>query len=602
MTAVAIVGLGSYGLCVLERLVAAGEDLGRGVELEVHVIEPARPGSGVFDPSQPDYLLLNTPCSQLSLDPFGATRSVRAEYGLNLHQWAVRHGYRWVGDRCKITRSGTAITEHDFLPRRLLGEYLEWFYETLVASAPLGVAITRHASAAVDITLGPNGKEAIHLADGTSVVVDHAVLTTGHTANLDHPARFSPAYPIGRHSSADIAGLPVGVAGMGLVAIDVVAALTVGRGGSFADDGRRLRYLPSGKEPVVHLFSRGGLPFCAKPDGAADETDDYELAICTAEAVASLRRSASGGTRQFDARHELLPLIFAEMQVRYYSQAAALREGRPAATTVRNELAGAHRTGRFHEALLPHTRRFGDFDPGEHLFRDLSNGLVSSKDYEGQVYDMIEADLEEALRPHGQSPLKSAYEVLRFVRDPMRSAIEFSGLTHESFLDFRSNIRGRMTRIVAGPPTTRSKQLLALIDAGVLTIPFGPSPEIEPGSGDGLAVRSTALDNPVANEMAEMIQGFLDEPTLRRTASPLLQRLYQKGRLAQLSYSGSPVGSVALSESFHPVSESGIVQETLSVFGALTEGARFFTHYLPSPKSRLRAFLDAQRCVEEMLG
>jgi hypothetical protein len=29
---------------------------------------------------------------------------------------------------------------------------------------------------------------------------------------------------------------------------------------------------------------------------------------------------------------------------------------------------------------------------------------------------------------------------------------------------------------------------------------------------------------------------------------------------------------------------------------------RYFTHYVPSPKSRLRAFLDAQRCVEEILA
>jgi len=33
------------------------------------------------------------------------------------------------------------------------------------------------------------------------------------------------------------------------------------------------------------------------------------------------------------------------------------------------------------------------------------------------------------------------------------------------------------------------------------------------------------------------------------------------------------------------------------VLGPLTEGARYFTHYLPSPKSRYRAFEDAESCV-----
>jgi hypothetical protein len=34
----------------------------------------------------------------------------------------------------------------------------------------------------------------------------------------------------------------------------------------------------------------------------------------------------------------------------------------------------------------------------------------------------------------------------------------------------------------------------------------------------------------------------------------------------------------------------------------LTEGVRYFTHYLPSPRSRLRAVLDAQDCVEGLIA
>jgi hypothetical protein len=38
------------------------------------------------------------------------------------------------------------------------------------------------------------------------------------------------------------------------------------------------------------------------------------------------------------------------------------------------------------------------------------------------------------------------------------------------------------------------------------------------------------------------------------------------------------------------------------VLGVLTEGVRYFTHYLPSPRSRLRAVYDAQACVESVIG
>jgi hypothetical protein len=46
----------------------------------------------------------------------------------------------------------------------------------------------------------------------------------------------------------------------------------------------------------------------------------------------------------------------------------------------------------------------------------------------------------------------------------------------------------------------------------------------------------------------------------------------------------------------------GRLQRNLSLLGVLTEGSRYFTHYLPSPKSRMRAILDAQDCMEALVA
>jgi hypothetical protein len=62
------------------------------------------------------------------------------------------------------------------------------------------------------------------------------------------------------------------------------------------------------------------------------------------------------------------------------------------------------------------------------------------------------------------------------------------------------------------------------------------------------------------------------------------------------------VGSVAINEDFHPYDTEGRLQPNISVLGVLTEGVRYFTHYLPSPRSRLRAVYDAQACVESVIG
>src|ERR1035441_10854264 len=78
----------------------------------------------------------------------------------------------------------------------------------------------------------------------------------------------------------------------------------------------------------------------------------------------------------------------------------------------------------------------------------------------------------------GGSPVKAAQEVTRILRDQMRAVIEYGGLSMRSFIDFQSNIRGRINRLEAGPPPVRSQQLLGLLEAGVVSVPFGPYPEV----------------------------------------------------------------------------------------------------------------------------
>ena len=39
-------------------------------DVVVHVVEPGRPGGGMYSLDHPDYLVLNTPCGQHSMYPF----------------------------------------------------------------------------------------------------------------------------------------------------------------------------------------------------------------------------------------------------------------------------------------------------------------------------------------------------------------------------------------------------------------------------------------------------------------------------------------------------------------------------------------------------
>lgn len=570
----------------------------------MHVVEPGRPGSGVYAVDQPDYLILNTPCGQVSLYPW-QDAGLSPEYALGLYEWVTAAGYRWVGDTCKLGAGGREIGPDDYIPRRLMGEYLRWFYETLVRSAPAKVEITHHHTEAADIVACADGRERVVLATGEELEVDHVILTSGHTDNLEPPPNqwlLARPYPVDRYVATIPRGDKVAIEGMGLVATDVLMALTLGRGGSFVENGDRLRYVRSGDEPALRLFSRSGFPYCAKAVATVDESEEYRAVVCTRQAVGAIQGGLDTGRprRQIDFRSAILPLILAEMQIRFYSQSALLKSDRHDAEVVGTQLGRAWSDGSFPEVVRRLSASYGEFDPAYHFFGPRGD-CVSSKDYEAQIYSMVENDLRESLRG-GSAPVKSAYEVLRHVRDLMRTVIEFQGLTLESYFDFRDNIKTRVNRLVAGPPALRSKQLLALIDADVVTVPVGPLPAINPSGDKGFTLRSRRFEQPHVEQVDWLIHGHLENPTICRSSSPLLQRLFKQGRIKPLSYGDTDVGSIALSEAFHPIDAREQPASRLWVFGSLTEGVRYFTHYVPSPKSRLRAFLDAQRCIEEILG
>ncbi len=318
-------GLGPWGLCALERLITtARSGLLAGARLDIHIAEPGPPGSGVYDRRQPDYLLLNNPCGQLSLYPFEGDGE-QPRYAVGLYDWATRSGYRWVGDGCAIDPSGEPIERHHFLPRRLMGEYLNWFFNTLIEEAPPTISLTLHPHAAVDVIARADGTELIYLDDGEWLLVDHVIITSGHTANEESlegvpHVRQLAAYPVDRYVTGLAPGARVAVSGIGLVGVDVVIALTIGVGGRFVEEGGGLRYERSGREPVLHLFSRSGLPFTAKPVTGVDLAGVYEPVIATPEAFAALTSGPNGGRREVDVRRELLPMLFAEMAVRYYAQ------------------------------------------------------------------------------------------------------------------------------------------------------------------------------------------------------------------------------------------------------------------------------------------
>ena len=350
-------------------------------------------------------------------------------------------------------------------------------------------------------------------------MVDQVVLTAGHLQEVSAAApvgsRFTPPYPVEPYIASTKPGDKVAIEGMGLVALDVITAFTIGLGGSYTSepDGT-LRYHPSGREPSLFAFSLSGYPLCAKSIGTADPVGDYEPAICTVAAISALKRGADGGKRQMDARTELLPLVFAEMELCYYARAARTLGGEEAGAQAWRDLTAAWATGHFAAERARYAATYGSFNAERHFFVGDYTDYRDSADYESQVYASVASDVEAAMVPGGASPLKAALETLRALRDTLRLAVEFKGLTLASQIDFQTNLRGRLASLVAGPPAFRSQQLLALIDAGILRLPFGPSPEVRATADGRVTVRSTRLVKPFSLSVDRLVRAHLDVPSV----------------------------------------------------------------------------------------
>ena len=324
-----MVGSGPRGLSVLERLAARADQAPDAPAAEVWLIDDVEVGCGrIWRTDQSPWLLMNTAASEVTM--FSGPPDdgpARAGAGPSLGQW-------W---------ADVAPEDADpdgYAPRAVYGRYLRFVLDAVERTAPDRVKVHRVLGRVVDVVnTGARHRSApvsVRLQDGRHLKVDRAVLTTGHQIS-EPPAeqrrleafaaqRLQAQYIRG-DSSADLpldtipAGVAVGVIGLGLSFYDVMAQLTLGRGGRFVDDGDgRLRYLPSGREPLLVAGSRGGLPLPARGRNQKRPDHTYRPRILT---VARIRQRRARGPLDF--RTCVLPFLLAEIDLVYCETTARMR-------------------------------------------------------------------------------------------------------------------------------------------------------------------------------------------------------------------------------------------------------------------------------------
>jgi hypothetical protein len=612
-TSICIVGAGFRGLGALERIVAYSRK--NEVAVRVHIVDPCENGPEQYDTTQPDYLLLNIVCGQVSMfpDEESVGESVLTK-GPSLYDWVHERGLLIGDDGMTVGQSGRPIEASDFLPRRLLGEYLVWFRALLIAQAPSCLHIVEHRAGANDLT-EVGDQLIIELSNKTSIEADYLFLSVGQ---IHEPARkgivtndarasgrrIVEPYPLPDQLETVGLGETIAIAGLGLSAVDAILSLTIGRGGRVETRTSISCYVPSGREPRIVAFSRSGLPYRSRPKLGAPLT--YDPVVFTPGNIDNLR-TKKGPKLDYD--QDVLPLLFTELRVAFWRAKRGRDSGWDAAANLLNEFREALLERRLESYLYDLEANDRGFDPRIEYFGAIpprSSRMDVLKDataYQHWFRRWLEDDLYQARLGVAHSPLKAALEVCREFRDVIRYAVDFGGLTDDSSDRFFSLHGETINRIVVGPQDERTADMLALIRAEILTVPLGPNPVVKwDDSRRQWHLRSSLLGIQEEVFADWLYMGITNRLKTLTGDYSIVGSMARSGLLRRFRPNSSVIYAVDVDRSFHPISNAGIANERIWIMGLLCEGATFYNGYVTSPRKFIRSQYDADRAVAHIFS
>lgn len=585
---IAIVGSGPRGLSVLERIAARVLENGLQRPLELYLIDPVQVGCGrIWRTDQPDWFVMNTVADEVSAFSGPWTDGpARPGAGPSLAQWWQSRDPAYPGP-------------NSYAPRALHGHYMLYVLETIELSLrPLGVLLHKVSARVEALRPHADGCQ-LSLSNNVTLDVHRVVLTTGHSQHDLEPLHRSFSELAGttagvRYLAGDSAadmpleeiapGTPVGILGLGLSFFDVMASLTLGRGGCFVHGGNDgLEYVPSGREPVLYAGSRSGL--CIPARGRNQKHPNYRLrpAIFTMNRVLAMRQNS-----RIDFREQILPLLMAEVNLVYCETTLRRSAGDAAAVSFR-QLALQWPTPTT-EAIVALARALGcpaiealDLEQLAYPFSDVK--FANPEHFERTLLRHLAEDVAHALQGNVDSPLKAALDVIRDTRGLIRAAVDFGGLTPRSHAeDFLEWYVPRSNMLSAGPPLVRLQQASALMRAGVLRV-VGPSVRVLPQSASGRYVMDSPQVDVSGVEVDVLIDARIPIPNVATDRSPLTRQLVSAGIWTAFVNHGTRegdalvTGGVAVTPApFHPLDHQKRPNRNLYVLGIPTEHTRWFMH------------------------
>ncbi|WP_380157363.1 FAD/NAD(P)-binding protein [Kineococcus sp. R86509] len=541
-----LVGAGPRTLGVLDRLSArAVADPTRVVD--VHVVDPHPPGAGrIWRADQHPLLWMNSRAADVTVLPDDSSvlpGPVRT--GPTLFAWLDEHRddlaaeFEAAGE-AELHREVLGVQEGTFVSRALGSRYLSWAWDRTLAGLPANLRVHVHRTRAVDL----RGRQVV-LEDGGTLDVDAVVLAQGHPdvvpgarevtaqefADRHGLGYVAPGYTSDLGLTEDEVTLPPGadviVAGMGLAFVDLAVLVGQGRGGRFSEGPDGLVYHRSGREPVLHVGSRRGVPYRSKITYVLDERPPLPR-FFTAEPFL-------GSTRPLNLRADLWPVAAKELAGAHYHE---LFRAHPERTALaRTEFETRFATAPWGSAELGDLVATAVPDPADRLDlgrldRPLDGWRATSAQ---EVHDRVRAHVAADVERRGD-PAHSMDAAVFFAL--LSCYVTVAGLAHRGLLDEESTLEvdgwwhGFFSYVASGPPPQRLRELLALADAGVVRFLGG---DVQVRADEVARCWSARSGNSPAGISARvLVDARLPTPSIADSADPLLAGLAARGEVTEI--------------------------------------------------------------------
>lgn len=535
---VVIVGGGPRAVSVIERLAALVPADAPPVRLAV--VDAFEVGAGATWRTDQSPLLLNNTCAgQTTIYPDESTKlSSSPRHGPDLMAWAAEPAPvgrpRWVaGDLANLV-------PWSYPSRRLLGVYYREQLDRILADG--SIRMWEYVGTATEL-LRADELRVVRLSDGRAIAAPTVVLAQGMVQAVRTPTGQSfvdaardygltyiePGMPAEQDWAAVPAGEPTLVTGLGANFFDVMALLTLGRGGRFEPIDRhprvpRLRYLPSGREPRLIVGSRRGLPYRGKgayPEGLPPR---YRPTLATPEWFASV-----AATPLQDFATAVWPQLAREFAWAYLGtllehRPECVRPGACAASVLRDlREAGPEEIDAVAAGVISDPRWSFRLD---RLDRPNPDQVFDEGEWDDWVRAYVAAERECIQDPH-RHPRDTVNRAMAAVRWPARRLVTAGAIDgYSAVTDVDGWFYSLGQALASGPPPERSAQLHALIDAGVVEL-LGEGSTITVEGGQFVG-RSMVDRKPILAKA--FVETRMSKGKVDTTNDPLLRGLLDSGR------------------------------------------------------------------------